>query len=170
MSAVSPVLIATLQSAFISICSCVFANLFTQHTPPIIPFLIFSLISTPPNYLWQQYLERRFPGYLVQKLDDEDDKAKGVEKRLNIRNTLTKFLLDQTLGAVVNTVAFLGAVRLLKGDSLEGALIAIKEVGRPFLVDMYLASSASHKKLTIDDGLLANLGAHDCGIQAMAGI
>ena len=82
-------------------------------------------MSTPPNFLWQQYLERRFPGYIVQKLDADE---KGLKKRLNIRNTLAKLLLDQSLGSFVNTVAFVGAVRLLRGDSLDGALIAVKEV------------------------------------------
>lgn len=120
-----PIVIATLQSAFISLCSCVFAMVFSRTTPPVLAFLIFTFISTPPNFLWQQYLERRFPGYIVQKLDADE---KGLKKRLNVRNTLAKLLLDQSLGSVVNTVAFVGAVRLLRGDSLDGALIAVKEV------------------------------------------
>lgn len=123
-----PIVIATLQSASISLCSCVFAMLFSQTTPPVFAFLIFTFISTPPNFLWQQFLERRFPGYIVQKKLEADDDGKGVKKRLNIRNTVAKLLLDQSLGSFVNTVAFVGAVRLLRGDSLDGALIAVKEV------------------------------------------
>lgn len=122
---VPPIVIATLQSASISLCSCVFAMLFSRTTPPVLAFLIFTFISTPPNFLWQQFLERRFPGYIVQKLDADE---KGVKKRLNIRNTIAKLLLDQSLGSFVNTVAFVGGVRLLRGDSLDGALIAVKEV------------------------------------------
>lgn len=120
-----PIVIATLQSASISLCSCVFAMLFSRTPPPVLAFLIFTFISTPPNFLWQQFLERRFPGYIVQKLEADE---KGVKKRLNIRNTLAKLLLDQSLGSFVNTMAFVGGVRLLRGDSLDGALIAVKEV------------------------------------------
>lgn len=104
--------------------------LFSRTTPPVLAFLIFTFISTPPNFLWQQFLERRFPGYIVQKKLEADDDEKGVKKRLNIRNTVAKLLLDQLLGSFVNTVAFVGGVRLLRGDSLDGALIAVKEVCR----------------------------------------
>lgn len=44
---------------------------------PILQFLLFCIISTPPNFLWQEYLERTFPGYPAQvdkpkeKVEDE---------------------------------------------------------------------------------------------------
>lgn len=167
---VPPIVIATLQSASISLCSCVFAMLFSRTTPPVLAFLIFTFISTPPNFLWQQFLERRFPGYIVQKLDADE---KGVKKRLNIRNTLAKLLLDQSLGSFVNTAAFVGAVRLLRGDSLDGALIAVKEVrtihtqlrGKPsFFLEMLLISRKA------DECYVANFANHACRIQAVAGI
>ena len=41
---------------------------------------------------------------------------------------MKKFVLDQTLGALVNVVAFLGGVRLLRGASLEESLQVVHEV------------------------------------------
>lgn len=158
----SPIVIATLQSAFISLCSCVFAMIFSRTTPPVLAFLIFTFMSTPPNFLWQQYLERRFPGYIVQKLDADE---KSIKKRLNIRNTLAKLLLDQSLGSVANTVAFVGAVRLLRGDSLDGALIAVKEVRTQLRGNQLGIHSLSRKLM-----MIANFANHACRIQAVAGI
>lgn len=71
-----------------------------------------------------------FPGYTTEKLD-LDDGGKGVKnvgKRLHKRNTMKKVVLDQTLGAVVNVMAFLGGVRLLRGVSLEESLKVVQEV------------------------------------------
>ncbi|MCJ1427107.1 hypothetical protein MMC29_005010 [Sticta canariensis] len=124
-----PILTATAQSTFITLCSCIFATFFTETTPPIVPLLIFTVLSTPPNYLWQQYLERVFPGYTTQKLEvDDGGKSVSLGKRLNKRNTMKKFVLDQTLGALVNVIAFLGGVRLLRGVSLEESLQVVQGV------------------------------------------
>lgn len=58
-----------------------------------------------------------------------DDGGKSVMgKKLNKRNTMKKFVLDQTLGSVVNVAAFLGGVRLLRGVSLEESVQAVQEV------------------------------------------
>ena len=86
---------ATIQSALLNITSSILAQLLTSYRKakplhaksllnplgldflPIAQILIFSLLSTPPNFLWQAYLERRFPGYPVdkgkQKLKVDDD-------------------------------------------------------------------------------------------------
>lgn len=48
--------------------------------------------------------------------------------RLNVRNTAVKLGLDQTLGAVVNIVAFLGGVRLLRGAGWGEAVRVVREV------------------------------------------
>ena len=51
-----------------------------------------------------------------------------VEKKLDITNTLTKFLLDQSLGAGLNTIAFLIVVTALKGGALEACVDAVRTV------------------------------------------
>ena len=127
-----PIVTATLQAAILNLCSCAFASVMSSKAPPIIPLFIFTLISTPPNFLWQQYLERLFPGYWTRKPDLDSGEKEGKEiKRLNIGNTLIKFALDQTLGALVSTTAFVVGVRLLRGFPLWECWLAAKEVCFP---------------------------------------
>lgn len=59
-----------------------------------------------------------------------DDGGKGVEieKRLNVRNTLIKLGLDQTVAAVVNVVAYIGGSRALRGLPLQECWMAVREV------------------------------------------
>lgn len=77
---------------------------------------------------------------------DDDAGEKGVrwEKRLIIRNTAAKFGLDQTVGAVVNVVAFLAGVRLLRGASLAESWFVVKEVGSFLRILFSAASSTPH--------------------------
>lgn len=58
-----------------------------------------------------------------------DDGGKGVEleKRLNVRNTLIKLGLDQTVAAVVNVGAYIGGTRALRGVPLEECWMAVRE-------------------------------------------
>ena len=42
-----------------------------------------------------------------------------AKKQLNIRNTATKFLLDQTVGAAVNTTMFIMGIAMLRGQSWQ---------------------------------------------------
>lgn len=72
----------------------------------LLQFVVFSLIATPPNVLWQEYLEEKFPADLVDE--------KGV-KRLHKTNTAVKFTLDQTVGAIVNSYLFIAGIGALKG-------------------------------------------------------
>ena len=59
-----------------------------------------------------------------------DDGGKGVEveKTLNMRNTLIKLGLDQTIAAVVNVAAYIGGSRALRGLPLEECWTAVREV------------------------------------------
>jgi protein Mpv17 len=117
-------------------------------------FVSFSIISCPPNYLWQTWLEAAFPGYTDSltpqekgKLMDEKvlDRSTATDttslrtrnekqaaltsesapspqkakKQLSIRNTAIKFLLDQSIGAAVNTVMFIMGIAMLRGQSWQ---------------------------------------------------
>ncbi|KAJ4199324.1 hypothetical protein NW759_016150 [Fusarium solani] len=88
---------------------------------PVAQFIIWTIISTPPNYLWQDYLEQTFPAYhaapthaAAEKVLRSDDEAINgmiakvdlVEPKFNVRNALVKTMLDQTAGAAVNTFLF----------------------------------------------------------------
>ena len=123
-------IIATFQSTTLTLCSLLIAQFFTSSPPPNIPaLLLYTLLSTPPNYLWQQYIESKFPGYTLKKLEvDDGGKGVEVEKTLNLRNTLIKIALDQTIAAVVNVVAYIGGSRALRGLPLEECWMAVREV------------------------------------------
>ena len=51
-----------------------------------------------------------------------------MERKLDVKNTAIKFGLDQTLGAIFNNSAFLVAIRLMRGGSLESCITALREV------------------------------------------
>jgi hypothetical protein len=88
------------------------------------------MITAPPNYQWQHFLEKAFPAYV--RIDDGRDLEKRETRqdsltdearskpKLSLRNTLAKWFVDcMTLGAIVNVVAFFILMGLLKGQGLE---------------------------------------------------
>lgn len=126
------VLIAALQSAVLSLCSALVATYFTTSNPPIVAMVLFSLFSTPPNYLWQQKVEKLLPGYTTQKIEvDDGGRGVEVEKKLNVKNTIMKFAFDQTVVALINVTLFIGGVRLLQGVPVDECWEAVKEVRKP---------------------------------------
>jgi hypothetical protein len=98
-----------------------------------------TFITAPPNYLWQQLLERTFPAYpstaeqqgYQRSKDDIEMKAGGggdsllsdanqppaAKPNISICNTVTKWFVDCiTLGAIMNTIAFFIIMGLMKGQ------------------------------------------------------
>ncbi|KAK4192468.1 hypothetical protein QBC35DRAFT_424043 [Podospora australis] len=110
--ALSPIVKGTIQSAVIGGISNIIAQVvaaqqnnkpITIDPLPLFQFILFALVSTPPNILWQEFLESTFPAH--------DDPRPPKEKppvvpKLNKTNTLIKTILDQTLGAFINTLMF----------------------------------------------------------------
>ncbi|MCJ1443852.1 MAG: hypothetical protein MMC23_004352 [Stictis urceolatum] len=151
---------ATLQSCILSATSTIIAQLLrayrssskplsTGYNPlglqwaPILQFLFIALLTTPPNFLWQQFLEARFPGYPAskdkQKLKvDDDGKGVTVEQKLDVKNTAIKFALDQSIGAWLNTAAFVGGITLIRGGSIEDCITSLK-------LDFWPIQSAGYK-------------------------
>lgn len=132
----SPLVSATLKSAFLSLCSALVATFLTPKDPPILALVIYSALATPPNFLWQQFLERTFPGYITEKKEADGDVKGGtpagggvtLKRRLNVQNTVMKVIIDQTLGSVVNVALHLGGVRALQGVPLPECWQAVTEV------------------------------------------
>lgn len=103
-----------------------------------------TLMSAPPNYHWQQWLERTFPAYPPTHAGrrKEDTELKNMEEataaephRLNAQpkfslwNTMTKWFLDCiTLGALMNTIAFFILMGIMKGQSGSQIGLNIKNV------------------------------------------
>ena len=83
-----------------------------------------------------------------------------AEKTLDVRNTLIKLLLDQTIAAVVNVAAYIGGSRALRGMPMLECWMAIREV----LVFCYVWTHAY-----IDGFIIGNVACHESGIQILAG-
>lgn len=61
---------------------------------------------------------------------DQQDINRSVDDgRISIRNTLIKFVLDQSISASVNTLLFIGLLGFIKGHSLEYIYSDITNVG-----------------------------------------
>lgn len=88
----------------------------------LLSFVIFTIIQCPPNILWQEYLEQKFPGYTYHAATGEQTLDKG--------NTARKLLFDQTLSAFVNSVAFVAAMAAFKGKGVRGIQREVERVSR----------------------------------------
>ncbi|CAN8100323.1 unnamed protein product [Discula destructiva] len=128
--AMSPIVSGTIQSALLSATSNILAQAITAYRSeksfvidwvPVFQFLLFTIVSTPPNFMWQDFLESTFPATKTtptaeaissasanneKELDREAREGRLVEPKLDVRNTAIKFVLDQTAGAAVNTLLF----------------------------------------------------------------
>ncbi|KAI0879173.1 hypothetical protein GGS24DRAFT_231339 [Hypoxylon argillaceum] len=154
----SPIAKATLASVALSGTSNILAQILQAYRedrplafdgPDFLRFVTVTFLATPPNYLWQQLLERTFPAYerrrpgaaargrgsdsprdlekQVAAAADEPEAGAGPEPKpkLNLRNTFAKWFIDCiTVGAILNTVAFLVLMGMLK--RLPVAVIAHK--------------------------------------------
>ncbi|RDA83751.1 hypothetical protein CP532_4987 [Ophiocordyceps camponoti-leonardi (nom. inval.)] len=110
-----PLVTATVQAALLGALSNVLAQLLAgrgggadESTKsidwiPVLQFLLFNIVSTPPNFLWQEFLESTYPAH-----------PRKNNGSLSIPNTIIKFALDQTIGALVNTLLFSIFIHALK--------------------------------------------------------
>lgn len=78
--------------------------------------MLYGILNTPLNCLWQEYLERKFPGEKAGKPVKENPKAPG---ETNLQNLAIKFALDQTVGAAGNILFFIVVQGLLRGASMS---------------------------------------------------
>jgi protein Mpv17 len=98
-------------------------------------FVILAIITTPPNYKWQLWLEETFPSHPEKPEPKANGKKKDDEKvkkeqhaPLSIPNTIIKFVLDQTCGAAFNTVWFIVMINLLRGQSINHIITTVQNV------------------------------------------
>ncbi|PGH11767.1 hypothetical protein AJ79_04668 [Helicocarpus griseus UAMH5409] len=117
-------------------------SLFALDTAQVLRFMICTLVTTPFMVLWQDYLEATFPGsYNVakgpsagedkntptpasrktagdggQKGHFESKEAGNTTQKLNIRNTVIKILVDQTIGASWGSALFIVTISALQGQ------------------------------------------------------
>ncbi|KAL7931068.1 hypothetical protein V8C35DRAFT_124089 [Trichoderma chlorosporum] len=133
-----PIVQATLQSSLLAALSNILAQAITAYRNnepvtvdwvPVFQYVLFAVISTPPNFLWQDFLESTFPAYPKQQQQQQQpsDSKKSPSSssssspssqppapKLSLANTAIKFLLDQTVGAALNTLLFSTFTRSLR--------------------------------------------------------
>ncbi|KAL6902890.1 hypothetical protein GGI43DRAFT_325228 [Trichoderma evansii] len=121
----SPIVQATLQSSFLAAVSNILAQVITAYKNneavtidwvPVFQYVLFAVVSTPPNFLWQDFLESAFPAHPSPPPSKEKkkEKAPASPPKLSLTNTIIKFILDQTVGAALNTLLFSTFTRSLR--------------------------------------------------------
>ncbi|KAM3414761.1 hypothetical protein BST61_g9912 [Cercospora zeina] len=125
--------------------------------PELFRFTLCNLILSPPNFYWQHFLERFFPARkhpsgkyhaLPQHVDGIEldsmretasDSETNVPTNLNWKNTAIKWFVDCiTMGALLNTIAFLIVMGVLKGRT-------IGEIGTALRTETFSIIFASYK-------------------------
>ncbi|KAF7717697.1 Uncharacterized protein PECH_002922 [Penicillium ucsense] len=148
---VSPIVQATLQAVIINAGSNVLAQgikayradiPFELDLQALLQFTACAIITTPLNYVWQTNLEASFPGTSSKPEQTHNEKPdtttpKKLEKpsrsTLNVGNTITKVVIDQTIGGTWNTVLFLFTMGLLRGQHYDDVLGQIREEFWPIM-------------------------------------
>ncbi|KAL3422270.1 Mpv17/PMP22 family protein [Phlyctema vagabunda] len=147
----SPIVATTIQACILSAASNLIAQFITTYksnapfsidVTPVLQFVIYTVLNAPPNFLWQSFLESAFPSTYVtpspsaiaaaatnneKELDKEEKTHELLETKLHIRNTTIKFLLDQTVGAAINTLLFSLVFAGFKGANTEQAVQIAKQ-------------------------------------------
>jgi len=102
------------------------ASLTSINLTPILHFVTYAILNTPINCLWQDWLESTFPSNKPAAVETPTDpkghdKTTTVEKKqvLDVKNTIIKFVMDQTVGAAFNIPLFIGIIGMVKGQSVD---------------------------------------------------
>ncbi|PTB70953.1 hypothetical protein BBK36DRAFT_1155735 [Trichoderma citrinoviride] len=111
----------------------------------ILRFIVYTMLTTPPNYRWQEFLERMFPTTTEPKdksFKDKSDKSSlsavtGTGGKLNMANTAAKFILDQALGAPINTLLFICLMGQLSSQSYNHIVSSVTSDFWPMLFAGY---------------------------------
>lgn len=112
-----------------------------------VQFILYTIFISPPNYLWQKLLEDSFPSKIPAKTkakpepESTEIKKSGSttphrenDEQFSLTNTAFKFILDQTAGAVVNTVLFICLLDTFKGTTYSQMKSHVMEVRIPQLI------------------------------------
>lgn len=109
------------------ICSNIHKTLSSIDPAAFFRFIILALLVTPPNYIWQKFLEDSYPTREAKDEKRKDEMKKNKEAPLSITNTAIKFVLDQSVGCWANTIVFIVAMGFFKGQSISQILTVIEK-------------------------------------------
>jgi hypothetical protein len=112
-----------------------FAQDFTFTILPFITFALTAIITTPPNYLFQEWLESTFPTLISNGTRRDDNHKQRQTLRRSKKNVLMKFIIDQTLGAATNTIVFIALTSLFKGNGVGQIVVDVQDN----FVEMFMA-------------------------------
>ncbi|KAL6881446.1 hypothetical protein J3F83DRAFT_57257 [Trichoderma novae-zelandiae] len=150
----SKVTAATVQATVLNALSGVFAQAILAYhrgtmddidLSSILRFMVYTVLTTPPNYRWQEFLERVFPTTTEPKdksVKGNSDTSSpsavtGTGGKLNIANTAAKFILDQALGAPINTLLFICLMGQLSSQSYNHIVSSVISEFWPMLFAGY---------------------------------
>ncbi|KAH8596750.1 hypothetical protein B0O99DRAFT_685744 [Bisporella sp. PMI_857] len=128
-----PIVISTVQAAILSAISNVFGQMIAQYKNnvalsidpvPVLHFILLRFLNGPPQFLWQQTLEFYFPSKTRGHAKITATKRKGSaepagELRTDWGNTFKKYLLDQTIGNVLNSFMYIVIMASLQTRSAD---------------------------------------------------
>ncbi|KAF2499708.1 hypothetical protein BU16DRAFT_454774 [Lophium mytilinum] len=111
---------------------------------PILKFAFYTLLNTPPNCLWQAYLEDTFPTQPpappTPKATEKPHTPAHKPQPINLANVAKKLALDQTISAAVNTVlflAFMGYINASGAAAMDNASAEVRNKFWPIMLDGY---------------------------------
>ncbi|KAF2810354.1 uncharacterized protein BDZ99DRAFT_462934 [Mytilinidion resinicola] len=111
---------------------------------PILKFALYTFLNTPPNCLWQAYLEDTFPTQPLAppppKATEKPPPPPPKTQPISLANVAKKLALDQTVSAAVNTVLFLAFMGYLNASgeaAVESASAEVRNKFWPLLLDGY---------------------------------
>ncbi|KAE8354756.1 hypothetical protein BDV28DRAFT_130291 [Aspergillus coremiiformis] len=125
--ALPPIVKATLQAALINAGSNVLAQTiqsyrdekpFELDLQTLFQFTTCAFVMSPMTFLWLEGLESVLPGY-AEKPATKPKTEKGdrrKQKKLNVKNTVAKIVIDQIVGGAWATVLFSLTMGLLRGE------------------------------------------------------
>jgi protein Mpv17 len=98
---------------------------------------VYTIVNIPINVFWQEWLEATFPGSKPAPVPtaaaDEKKASKPVKSDKQVRdvkNTLIKFAMDQSVGAAFNIPIFLATIGAVKGQGWEQILDTVRRVSQ----------------------------------------
>merc|ERR1712225_10956 len=143
----SPIVNTTIQSCVLNATSDIIAQVLTAYRSsasytinwiPVLQFTLFNALNCPPTFLWHYFVPSDAAILAAAKndekeLDREESTHTLLDSKLSIPNTIIKFLLDQTIGATINTLLFSLVFAGFRGEGYEEAVGIAREEFWPLM-------------------------------------
>ncbi|KJK64349.1 Mpv17 / PMP22 family protein [Aspergillus parasiticus SU-1] len=139
--ALPPIAKATLQAALINAGSNILAQSiqsyrdekpFELDLQTLFQFTTCAFVMSPMTFLWLEGLESALPGHTSEEPAATKSKAKKADrpkqKKLNVKNTVAKVVIDQVVGGAWATVLFSLTMGLLRGQEYDVLVDQIRKV------------------------------------------